>query len=409
MGRNFPNFLEAYFKYAQDGFCPDEFQMWTGISILAGAVQRKVSLREGKTHYVPNLYVMLVSHPAVGKSTALERGTEILEEMAGKNNPEFKVIPNQTTEAALVQIMDVVESFSIPGTSIHSQHSSGYFYASEASASALQNVCGDFVSTMTAFYDCPTVFRKKLKGDKFTTTIRNSCMNLLAGSTFEYLKTLVNDTTVMGGFASRIIYVVNKERKVVETKWGETSREDLDTKKKLVEDLAHIHKLIGPMNPTKEFTERVDKWRPKFSQYLKDLNSPRMESIMGRKGTHLIKLSMLLSLAERDDLVINAGHFERAKEMIDRVTADNAFIISSAMIANKDSQAGLNQLILRSMGKKGDTMSPSRIRQLIIANGNDLAKLDTTLKTLVEARCIEMTSIEGELKVRLLVDPNANL
>lgn len=403
--RNFPDFLEAYFDYANDSFCPEKFHHWIGLSVVAAALERKISLKQGKITHTPNIYTMLVSHPAVGKSTAMDAGTDLLEQMREKYATNFRIIPNQATEPALVDLMKLVEYIQVPGTTVQYPHSSAFFYASEASASALQNTCGDFVAAMTAFYDCPKFFRKKLKGEQHTVKIENACMNMLAGATFDYLKNLVNETSVMGGFASRLIYVISKERQVREIKWGSSIEHDAGIRQKLIEDLAHINKLIGPVTATKGFIKRYEEWQPEFDRYLIKLNSPRMESIMSRKGTNMIKVAMILSASERDDLIVDETHFDRAQKLIDDVTEDNSFIISSAMIADKSSQSGLSQLILQTVAKAGGRTSIAALKGAIVSNGNDLTRVDVTIQVLQQAGQIQLDGTD----IRLLVDANSNL
>jgi len=402
--RHHADFLTSYLDYADDKFCPPEFHKWVGLSVIAAALERKISLKQGKISHTPNIYTMLVSHPAVGKSTAMEAGTDLIEAMRKDYNSDFRIIPNQATEPALIDMMKEVSYFPLSPT-LNFPHSSGFFYASEASASALQNTCGDFIAAMTHFYDCPKFFRKKLKGEQHVVEIENACMNLLAGATFDYLKNLVNEQSVMGGFASRLIYVVSKERKVREIKWGASIEYDMEKKQKLIEDLAMINKLAGPVRATTGFTKRYEEWQPEFDRYLIGLKSSRMESIMSRKGTNMIKLAMILSVSERSDLIVDETHFDRARELIDDVTKDNAFIISSAIIADKTSQGGLNQLIAQTLAKAGGTLSIQGLKKAIVSNGNDLARLEVTMNTLVSAGQI----VYDGLNVRLLVDPNINL
>ena len=85
--RNFDNFLSSYMDYAVDGFCPDEFHFWTGVSVIAGALERKVwtNVTAQWTLY-PNLYVLLISNPAIGKSSAGNKGViELLREVPTVN------------------------------------------------------------------------------------------------------------------------------------------------------------------------------------------------------------------------------------------------------------------------------------------------------------------------------------
>jgi hypothetical protein len=392
-GRNFPSFLDAYYEYAVDGFAPDRFHRWVGLSILAAAVERKVSLKQGRIHHIPNIYTMLVSHPAVGKTTAMDAGVDLLEKVKADHNYNFRIIPNQTNEPAFIDMMKIIDRIPLPNNpNIMLPQSAGFFYASEASASALQNTCGDFVATLTAFYDCPRWFRKKLKSEQNQVEIENGCMNLLAGSTFNYLKTLVNEQSVLGGFASRLIYIVHEERHVREAKWGSSMDLDSSMAQKLVEDLAHINKLIGPMKPTADFIARWEKWQPEFDQALIDLNSERLEAITSRKGTNLIKIAMLLSISEGDSLVVTGDHFDRALELIEDAYKDNPKIIAFAAMADMESQKGLTQFIMRFMEKNGGTLPKSAIMSAVMSNGNDTTYMDGVLQNMILSGWIHYTA-----------------
>lgn len=413
MARNFKSFLDAYVSFAHDGFCPDNFHKWVGFSILAGALERKVSLAqptgEGTIYHTPNIYVMLVSHPAGGKSTAINRGADLLEDLRRVYNPNFKIVPNQITESALVDIMKITERYEVKGKNGNSfflPHSSGYFYASEASASALQNVFGDFIATMTEFYDSPRNFRKKLKGEKYTTEIENVCMNLLAGSTFDFLKKIVNEQSVQGGFASRLIYVIQRDRKVREVSWGSASQADTDTKNKLLEDLDHINKLAGPMRPTECFIKRFSEWQPEFDRYLIELNSPRMESIMARKGTNIIKVAMLYSISEGDSMEVNAYHFDRAAEAVDEVYKDNPYVLSQAIINDKTSQAGMSQMIMRALEKGQGCLPLVEVKASVFKHGGQISAFKETLEYMASSGLI---GFEGSDRIRLLVNPDSYL
>jgi len=130
---------------------------------------------------------------------------------------------------------------------------------------------------------------------------------------------------------------------------------------------------------------------------------------MGRKLTHVIKVSMLLSLAESDSLVVTGEHFKQAKKLLDEVTADNSFVISSAMMADSDSQQGINQTALRAIGKVGDAATITRIKQRMMSQGIDPVRIESTLNSLVEAGAIGRSIDGGSTKLKLLVEPNTYL
>jgi hypothetical protein len=395
--RNLPNFLDSYVEYANDDFCPKNFHLWTGISIVAAALERKVWTAQSMTTHYPNIYTLLVSHPGMGKSTAILRGTDLLEDLRIHKNPEFKIIPNQITEPALLDAMNIRAGIQIGNTTIF--HSSGFFYASEASASALQNLHGNFNSTITELYDCPRIFRKKLKMDAQPTEIPNACFNILAGSTFDYLKTLVNEQSVMGGLASRFIYVICKDRIVRQSKWDQVSTVDVGLKKKLIDDLGIINKLVGKFQPTKAFIAAWEAFQPEFDRTLIALDSARMESILARKSTNVMKVCMILSAAESDNLILDTRHWDKAMQIVDDVTKDNAFILSSAMIADRDSQSGMTQLIGQTIKKYGGEMSMKELKTKVTMNGSDVDSFNKTFQFMLGADLISMESTGSRVKV----------
>src|SRR5690606_11504383 len=126
MSRHFDNFLDAYLEYANDDFVPEKFNLWSGLSAIAGALERKVWLPWGDTFsYYPNIFVLLVALPGVGKSTALNKAIGLLQEMNLKDN-RLKLIPSQVTEAKFIEMMGFSNPFHI-GTQIYNQ-SSGFYW-----------------------------------------------------------------------------------------------------------------------------------------------------------------------------------------------------------------------------------------------------------------------------------------
>ncbi len=406
MARNFKDFASAYFEYARDSYCPDSFHKWTGLSIMAGALERKVWAINGKIVFYPNIYVFLVTYAGVGKSTALLRGMDLLERIKLEVNPDFKIIAEQATEPALVKVMEERQEMAISETK-RVFHSSGFFCASEASMSALQNTHGTFTATLTGFYDCPRVFRKITKGEhERPTEIHNVCFNVLAVATFDYLQTLVNESSVMGGFASRLIYVVNKERLIRSPRWGESATDQSEIQEMLFADLCEIHKLQGAFRPTRGFISAWEKFQPESDKMLARLNSPRLESLAARTSTHTMKVAMLLSASESNDLVLDVRHWDKAMELIEEVSRDNAFILSQGAMADKSSQTGVTQMIGQTLKRNGGELPMSALRGLALASGNSVEMISRTIDFMLGSSWVKMNESGN---VELLIDPDRYL
>lgn len=404
------DWLTSYWMYAQDSYCPDSFHNWTGISVLSGALERKVylSVTDSVPTY-PNTFILLVGKPGTGKSTAIKRGIRFIERLRKEANAEFRIMSGLATQAGLMSEMKVWSQYTM-GTEVI-PYWSCYYYASEASDSGLQNLSGDFNSTITALYDCDDFYRKTLKSERID--VPNPCFNLLAGSTFDFLKTVVNQNSVMGGLASRFSYVVSDEtgpKSGAGMLGGSNYKADHKLAEDLYADLVHIHGLRGKFHVERVASQIYYDWWDKFVDDFKKLNSERMESIMIRKPMLLQKIAMIMSVSNSDSLGITSQHMSKAIEMVDEVTKGNADIISSAIIANKDTQDAVSQFIMQTIKRCDGYMPLVELKKKFLGFGGDLNKYDLTMKMLAESDSIKYHSSQhGIILVELTCDPNANL
>lgn len=321
--RRFPDFLKAYTDYANDRFAPPQFNTWSALSIVAGALERKVWLPWNDTFsYYPNIYVLLISMPGDGKSVALNKAIDLLQKVNEKTGT-LNIMPNQVTEAKFIELMGNGKSFSerLALKEITHRQNAGYYWASEAS-NALKNIFGDFIACLTDFYDCPNSWERATKKDGKKIQLTNVCMNMIAGSTFDYLGKLVNDENIQGGFASRLIYVVSKNKEVLNQEFQaggknlQEKAERAEYRAALVEDLTSISKLVGPMHADREFGKAWEEWYPTFERDRRKLESEKLQSLIARANTNILKVAMLLSAAESDDRELRLTHWNKAIELV---------------------------------------------------------------------------------------------
>lgn len=404
--RNFPCFISSYFEYSKDGFCPDPFHYWVGVSVVAGALERKVWLvQTEKQIYYPNLYVLLVSLPGMGKSSAANIGVNMLRELKGVN-----MLPSQVTEAKLIDLFGTRKSFVYKGKEI--QHSSRFYYASEASSS-LRDIYGEFIALITDFYDSHDVWEKAtVKGGEFR--LKNICMNMLAGCTFDYLKKLITDNNIMGGFASRLIYIIHDEKVIRRPSWVDDGDEekDAETRRLLMEDLEQIHSLKGRFTVSKEFKERFVEWFPRYDAARQDIKSEKIQSLMVRKQTNLLKLCMVISASRSNDMVLTEEHWNEAMKQLDHIEPDIPRMLQASEAANVETQKGLNMAILTCLNDSPKKeLTENLLKGKLIALGFDPLKIKTTLDMMC-ASAVQVkrgTSEDGRSVYQLLVDPNDNL
>src|SRR5690349_7851374 len=77
--RQLDNFIQGYLVYTNESRSPEEYHRWVALSMIAGALRRKVHYQMGYFIFYPNLYVVLVGPPGrCKKSTAMRTGRDIL-------------------------------------------------------------------------------------------------------------------------------------------------------------------------------------------------------------------------------------------------------------------------------------------------------------------------------------------
>lgn len=396
MSRRFEgtNWIDAYCEYHNNGFIPPQFNTWCALSAVAGALERRVWLPWGDTYsFYPNVYIMLVSMPGDGKSVAIKGAIDLLLEV-NKRTSQLNIMPNQVTEAKFIELMGHGRSFiEVKGGRelVHRQNA-GYYWASEASNS-LKNVFGDFIACLTDFYDCPVTWERATKKDGKKIVLNNVCMNLLAGSTVDYLGKLVSDENIMGGFASRLIYVVS-ENKVVEAQPfqnGQTAERDparVLYHQALVEDLCNIAKLTGPMTADKEFGDAWEAWYPIYEKKRRSLASEKAQSILARANPNTLKVAMLLCAAEGDGLVMGIRHWERAKKLVESVQGETTGVFRKARAgASTRGPTSLTNMLIHSIKSKPGITIQQLVAQAVL-QGYPHASVDKTINALSVSKVI---------------------
>lgn len=338
------NFIDAYCAYVnENGFLPPQFAEWSALSIVAGALERRVWLPWTDTYsFYPNIYVLLVGMPGDGKSQAINEAVGFLREV-NRRTQQLHILPTQMTEAKFIELMGHGRSFidRSSGRDLMVFQNAGFFAASEASSS-LKNVFGDFIAVLTDLYDCPPIWERSTKKDGKTTTLKNVCMNLLAGSTFDYLGKLVNDENIMGGFASRLIYVVSMNKQVYAQKFASRDSslnegERATYREALVQDLSSIAKMTGPMKGDAEFAAAWEAWYPVYEKKRRALDSEKAQALMARANTNIIKTAMLFSAAESDAGILTLKHWQRAHDLVMAIQSETPSVFRKAK-ANSSNQ-----------------------------------------------------------------------
>ncbi len=328
--RNFPSFIQAFLDYSENVGAPHKFLLWSAISGVSAALERKTWIvYNGVQVIYPNTYIMLIADSGIAKkSTATRALTEILYEVE-----DLRFMSTQLSAASLVeQLKDAGDAKTFEFEGVKYKNSSLFAYSSEAKVTiGDQKGLNGIQELLTDFYDCgdPNIWSDKKGWNKRTLsggniTVYNPCLNLLACSTPTWLNEAIGKSGVEGGFASRVIFVTQKEREQKSVGWldeeDQAHKKPDKLKKLLAQDLIQINKLQGRFKTTTGWKETYNEIQAEVDAKID--TGCEMKSYYSRKMWHCMKLSQVLAADQSNSLVLTPEHLISAKELLESIEPD---------------------------------------------------------------------------------------
>lgn len=344
--RIFADYIEAYLTFTKDHEATKKVHLWTVISVLAGALERKVWLDRGYYTLFPNMFIFIIGKSGlVKKSTTTAIGVNLLREI-----PNGRMMSERLTAGSLIdQLVHSRRKFKHKEKEI--DQCALFAYASELSV-FMGEVFGSIIELLTTFYDCqpndsskPWIYKTKHGEEE---KIFGPCLNILGASTKAWLKRCIPDQEMEGGFTSRVIFVVENNPPDKLVAWPEVSGEKEVLRKNLVKDLIRISKLTGPMTVDLEAREWFTKWYENHMEVTMQANvHPRFIGYLSRKGDHILKLAMVRSVSLGSDLVIRGAHIKWAEKMLSFIEDDMVTAFEDAV-----SELEMERMVRLGKGKK---------------------------------------------------------
>ena len=405
MPRHHSNFIKAFTEYHKDGFVPDQFYVWSAISLVATVLERKVWTPWVHGNVYPNMFIFLVAKPGMGKSSAMKKSYKMMQKMNKDYGTFVRMLPNKVTEPKLLDLMRDQEYFMYNNKQC--EHTSLFYYASEGAA-CFHDVYGGLVQTLTALYDCDDLSKATVSRAE-EVKITNPCINILAGCTFDFLGKLLTTEGIMGGFASRITYVVQDEMINRTSTWlgnSERAPSGIDYFQ-LLADLKDIHSMVGGFDATPEFVETYKEWFPKFDKQLQETQNEKMQALMVRKSAAMTKLPMILCAAESSDLVLKKSHWDWALALMNKVEDKIPGMIREGQAGNTKSQSGINSALMKYLkSAPAQALTEGALVAQATLDGHRGDEVTQTIRNLI--RDGQLLALRSG-KIHLVGDPNLHI
>lgn len=309
------NWLKTFERVFENTEPPQKYVFWVGVGVVGAALQRNAWFDEVTFRLFPNHYIVLVGPPAVKKTTAIYYGVDRLKRLEGSVDG-INIGPSSVTWQNAVDLFEEIQTPSAEETAttgVALRDSCPIIFPAGELGTLIDFDQRDAIDFFTNAWDSPDTFLKstRIMGKQ---NINGPCPTIIAGTTPQWVKDNVKGSTRGGGFISRCImpYASRPRRTIAYP--SEHIKHDHDTMLSSLEhDLAIIAALRGRFKMTAEARDYGRQWHSKtqeasFNKYLFDDS----DNWANRRYSHVHKLAMVLSVCERDDLIITKEHMEEA-------------------------------------------------------------------------------------------------
>jgi hypothetical protein len=303
------DWIDRFIEVTDGNGSPEIFRLWSGISAVAGSMERRLWARTTLGILYPNLYVLLVAPPGIGKTQAIKP----VEHLWGLQAGNLKIAPESMTKAALVDTMSDAHTIKVLDEGKIFEYSSLQLPVSELGVFVNAHDL-EFLSVVNAIFDNGRCYRERRRHFNSGKEIQiiNPQLNILAGTQPAFLSSILPEEAWGMGFCARFIMVYSGDETFVDLFGKAQDREG---------DYAELADWMKPwLKMYGQF-----QWTGEAIALMRDLNHtkippipdhPKLENYRTRRLQFLIRLSMISTLSRTSDILIDAFDIERARHWL---------------------------------------------------------------------------------------------
>lgn len=288
---------------------PRMFRLWGGIWAIGAALERRVWLKNGPRLAFPNLFVLEVAPPGVGKQV-INDVKELLREVRqpGTKNQAFKIAPDNVTKAALIDRLAKSKQVYLPKVGPPVTYHSLQVAAEEFGV-LLPAYDLEYIGTLNSIYNNPPLHEEERRhGTAKEVSIEQPQLSILGGAQPGWMATTLPEEAWSMGLASRMIMIYSPETPIMELFYEPELPPGL--KSHLAGELGKMSMLYGGMKIEAGAVDALAKghreqWNP-VPQHTK------LTHYIRRRTLHIIKLSIVAAISRSLEMVIRVDDVTRA-------------------------------------------------------------------------------------------------
>src|ERR1700730_3238904 len=273
--------------YSEGVLSPLLFRRWSGIALVAGALERRVWVNTRFGPVYPNQYNLLVAPPGVGKriiDTVRDLWRETLE--PGTKVPAFKLSPDSMTKASLMDALAKARQLSLvmppPLTEYHS-----LLVTAEEFSVLLPAYDLEFIGVLNRVWNNPHSHSETRRtGMVKEINILYPQLNILGGVQPGWLASVFPEEAWSTGLASRLMMIYSSE--VPEVDLFEDFIEDDELRPALLARLGKFSTMYGQLEWDPDARQTFREWHR-----ARGASAPEHSKLLyycNRRAEHLLKL-----------------------------------------------------------------------------------------------------------------------
>jgi hypothetical protein len=301
--RKLGSWIDGFLEYTERLPSPEIWRKWAAVGTLAGAIERKLWLTTEIGDVYPTFYIMLVGPPGSGKTLLTDRVYEMWHTLKDLNIGYSDLTGASLKDALRAAERRVVRPNCTP--SILSFNSLA-FAINELSV-LFKGYDPELMHILTDIYDGKR-FGEGRRSKDLSYMVEHPQINLIAATNPSFMNAVMPETAWDQGFASRITMIYSGETHTRELfKFYE---KNLKLREALVHDLGIIHGMIGKMKFEEGAATAIEAWHMAGGPPRPD--HPKLQSYVQRRTLHLLKLCLVMSAAESNDMVITTDQYNQS-------------------------------------------------------------------------------------------------
>jgi len=307
--RKLPNWIDTWMGFTATLPTPELYRKWAGVCAIAGALERRCYLPTTAGPMYPNMFILLVGPPGVGKNQSIVPMRNLWA-ATGK----LRIAPTSMSHKGFFdQLADAGSQKMVQDKINGALYYHTLLVATPELGVILPEYDLGYLSMLNELFECPSVFSERIRSSGQEVRIENPHVHFISGTQPKYLSQFLPDAAFGMGFTARIVMVY--AGKSIKSSLFRKAAGKENVRAELISDLKRVADIRGIFRTTDAAEAAMEDWHRVESERDAPTHS-RLMHYNTRRIMHLLKLSMAMSAARTDELIITEEDFQNALALL---------------------------------------------------------------------------------------------